>query len=146
MSKATSLLGGAVERLPQINRITQSIVRTMLQIMQTTSVPKLNNTFELMETSIFVHDCEPALHVGVAGQFHVNTILSIAEQKYSSMMEANQWNGISNKGSKYTSITVGSGKYPVCWNCGGCHVLPDCTLPKNQAKISEGKKKIQDAT
>jgi hypothetical protein len=82
----------------------------MLQIMQTTSVPKLNNTFELMETSRFVHDCEPALHVGVTGQFTVNTIFSIAEQKYSSMMEASQWNGVSNKGSKSTFVTVGSGK------------------------------------
>jgi hypothetical protein len=61
------------------------------------------------------------------------------------MMEANQWNGVNNKGSKSTFITVGSGKEPVCWNCGGPHQLPDCTLPKNQEKISEGKKKIHDA-
>jgi hypothetical protein len=117
----------------------------MLQIMQTTSVPKFNNTFELMGTSRFVKDCEPTLHVGVTGQSNVNTILSIAEQKYTSMMEANQWNGVNNKGTKSTFITLGSGKDPVCWNCGGPHRLPDCTLPKNQEKISEGKKKMHDA-
>jgi hypothetical protein len=117
----------------------------MLKIMQTTSVPKFNNTFELMETSRFVNDCEPTLHVGVTGQFNVNTIFSIAEQKYASMMEANQWNGVSNKGSKSTFITVGSGKEPVCWDCGVPHRLPDCTLPKIQEKISEGKKKMHDA-
>jgi hypothetical protein len=144
VDKATSLLGGAVKRLAQINRVTQNIVQTMLQIMQKTSVPKSNNTFELMETSKFVNDCEPTLHVGVTHQFNVNTIFSIAEQKYASMMEANQWNGVSNKGSKSTFITVGSGKEPVCWNCGGPHRLPDCTLPKNQEKIYEGKKKMQD--
>jgi hypothetical protein len=116
----------------------------MLQIMQTTSVPKFNSTFELMEASRFVNDCEPTLHVGVTGQFNANTIFSIAEQKYASTMEANQWNGVSNKGSKSTFITVGSGKEPVCWNCGGPHWLPDCTLPKNQEKISEGKKKMHD--
>jgi hypothetical protein len=116
----------------------------MLQIMQTTSVPKFNNTFELMETSRFVNDCEPALHVGVTGKFNVNTIFSIDEHKCASMMESNKWNGISNKGSKSTFITVGSGKEPVCWNCGGPHRLPDCTLPKNQEKISEGKKKMHD--
>jgi hypothetical protein len=60
-------------------------------------------------------------------------------------MEANQWNYVSNKGSKSTLITVGSGKEPVCWNCGGPHQLPDCTLPKNQEKTSEGKKKMHDA-
>jgi hypothetical protein len=48
VDKATNLLGGAVKRLDQINRVPQNIVRTMLQIMQTTSVPKFNNTFELM--------------------------------------------------------------------------------------------------
>jgi hypothetical protein len=85
----------------------------MLQIMQTTSVPKFNNMFELMETSRFVNDCEPTLHVGVTGQFNVNTTLTIAEQKYASMMEANQWNGVSNKGNKPTFITVGYGKAPV---------------------------------
>jgi hypothetical protein len=145
VDKATSLLGRAVKRLAQINRVPQNIVRTMLQIMQTTSVPKFNNMFELMETSRFVNDCEPTLHVGVTGQFNVNTFFSIAEQKYASMMEANQWNGVSNKGSKSTFITVGSGKEPVCWNYGGPHRLPDCTLPKNQEKISEGKKKMHDA-
>jgi hypothetical protein len=117
----------------------------MLQIMQTTSVPKFNNTFELMETSRFVNDCEPTLRVGVTGQFNVNTFFSIAEQKYASMMEANLWNGVINKGSKSTFITVGSGKEPVCWNCGGPHRLPNCTFPKNQEKISEGKKKMFDA-
>jgi hypothetical protein len=98
-----------------------------------------------METSRFVNHCEPTLHVGVTGQFNVNTIFSIAEQKYASMMEANQWNGVSNKGIKSTFITVGSGKEPVCWNYGGPHRLPDCTLPKNQEKMSEGKKKMHDA-
>jgi hypothetical protein len=117
----------------------------MLKIMQTTSVPRFNTNFELMETSRFVNDCKPSLHGGVTGQFNVNTIFSIAEQKYESMMEANQWNGISNKGSKSTFITVESGKEPVCWNCGGPHWLPDCTLPKNQEKIYEGKNKMHDA-
>jgi hypothetical protein len=135
VDKATSLLGGAVKRLAQINRVPQNIVRNMPQIMQTTSVPKFNNTFELVETSRFVNDCEPTLHVGVTGQFNVNTIFSIAEQKYTSTMEAHKWNGVSNKGSKSTFITVGSEKKPVCWNCGGPHRLPDCTLPKNQEII-----------
>jgi hypothetical protein len=145
VEKATSLLGGSVKRLAQINRVTQSIVRTMLQVMQTTSVPKFNNTFELMETSIFVNDCEPTLHVGFTGKFNANTIFSIAEKKYASMMEANHCIGVSNKGRKSTFITVGYGKEPVCWNCGGPHRLPDCTLPKNQENVSEGKNKMHDA-
>jgi hypothetical protein len=132
VDKATSLLRGAVKRLSQINRVPQNIVRTMLQIMLMTSVPKFNNTFELMETSRFVNDCEP-------------TIFSIAQEKYAFMMEANQWNGVSSKGSKSTFITVRSGKEPICWNCGGPHRLPDCTLPKNQEKLSEGKHKMHDA-
>jgi hypothetical protein len=65
VDKITSLLGRAVNRLSQINRVPQNIFRNMLQIMQTTSVPKFNNTFELMEMSRFVNDCEPTLHVGV---------------------------------------------------------------------------------
>jgi hypothetical protein len=64
VDKATSLLGGAVKRLAQINRVPQNIVRTMLQIMQTTSVPKFNNTFELMETSRFVNDCDQLYMLG----------------------------------------------------------------------------------
>jgi hypothetical protein len=66
--KATSHLGGVVKRLAQIKRVPQNIVRTMMQIMQTTSFPKFNNKFELMETSKFVNDCESNLHVGVTGQ------------------------------------------------------------------------------
>jgi hypothetical protein len=145
VDKATSLLllVGAVKTIAHINRVPQNKVHTMLQIMQTTSVPKFNNTFELMETSIFVNDCEPTLHVGVTEKFNVNTIFSISGKKYASMMEANQWNGVSNKDSKSTVITVGSGKEPICWNCGGGHRLHGCTLPKNQEKISEGKKKMQ---
>jgi hypothetical protein len=86
----------------------------MLQIMQTTSVPKFNNIFELIGMSSFVNDCEPTLHVGVTGQFNVNTIFSIAEQNYASMMEANHWNGDNNKGRKSTFITVGPCKESVC--------------------------------
>jgi hypothetical protein len=97
-------------------------------------VPKFNNMFELIVASRFVNDCEPNFHVGVNGQFNANAILAIAEQKYASMMEAHKWNVLSKNGSKSTVITVGSGKSPVCWNCGGAHKLPDCTLPKNQEK------------
>jgi hypothetical protein len=86
IDKATSILGGEVKRLSQINRVPQNIFQTMLQIMQTTAFPKFNNTFELMETSRFVNDCEPTLHVGFTGQFNVNTIFSIYEQNYASMM------------------------------------------------------------
>jgi hypothetical protein len=75
----------------------------------------------------------------------VSTLFSIAEQKYASMVEANQWNGVSNIGIKSTFITVGSGKEPVFWNCGGGDIMPDCNLPKNQENISAGKKKMQDA-
>jgi hypothetical protein len=142
VDKATSLLGGAVKRLAHINSVPQKMVRIMLQIMHTTSIPKFNNNFEIMEKSRFINDCEPTLHVGVTGQFSMNTIFSITDQKYASMMEANQWNGISNKGRKSTFITDGSGKEPVCWNCGGGHRLYDCTLPKNQEKKYEGKKKM----
>jgi hypothetical protein len=42
-------------------------------------------------------------------------------------------------------ITIGSSKEPVCCNCGGPHRLPNCTVPKNQDNIFEGKKKIHDA-
>jgi hypothetical protein len=128
-----------------INKVPQNIVRTMLQINETTSVPKFNNIFELMETSRFVNDCEPTLHVGVTGQFNVKTIFYIAEPNYASSVEANQWNGVSNKWNKSTIIIVGSGKTQVCWNCGRAHKLPDCTLPKNQEHISEGTKKMQKA-
>jgi hypothetical protein len=118
VDKATSILGRAVKRLAQINRVPHNIVHIMLQIMQTTSAPKLNNNFELMETIRFVNDCEPTLHVGVAGQFDVNKIFSIADKRYASMMEANHWNGASNEGIKSTFIAVGSSKETVCWNCG----------------------------
>jgi FlaA1/EpsC-like NDP-sugar epimerase len=53
-----------------------------------------------------VNDVEPTLHVGVTGQFNVNTIFYIAEQKYVPMMEENQWNVISKKGNKSTFISV----------------------------------------
>jgi hypothetical protein len=126
VTKAKILLGGALKRQAQINIVPQKLFRTMLQMMQTISVPKFNSTFELMETSIFVNDCESALYVGATGQFNANTIFFIADLKYGSMMEANQWNSISNKGSKFTFITFGSGKEPLCWNCGGPNIFPYC--------------------
>jgi hypothetical protein len=134
--------GGAVKRLTQINRVSQIFFRTMLQIMQTTSVPNFNNMFEILETTRCVNDCKPTLYVVITGKFSVNPIFSVAEQKYASMMDENQCNGVSNTGNKSTFITVGSGKTPVCWNCGGAHKLHHCTLPKNQENISEYKNKM----
>jgi hypothetical protein len=114
VDKATRLLGGAVKRLAQINKVRQNIVRAMLQSMQATTVSKFNTIFELMETSRYVNKCEPTLHVGVTGQFNVNTIFSIAEQKCVSMIEANKYNGASKNDRNSTFITVGSGKASVC--------------------------------
>jgi hypothetical protein len=74
----------------------------MLELMQKNFCSQVNNTFELMETSRFAKGCEPTLHVGVTGRFNVNIIFSISEQKYVSMMRANQWSGVNDKGSKST--------------------------------------------
>jgi hypothetical protein len=66
-----------------------------------------------MKTSRFINDCEPTVHVEVTGKFNVNTIFSIAEQNNASMLDANQWNGVSNKVNKSNCITIGPCKAPV---------------------------------
>jgi hypothetical protein len=54
VDKATLILGGAFKRLAHINRVPQNIFRTMLKIMQTASVTKFNNTFELIVNQLYI--------------------------------------------------------------------------------------------
>jgi hypothetical protein len=55
--------------------------------------------FDLIEASRFVNDCEwdPTIHVGVTDKYRVHSIFSIAEWKYASVIEANQWNYVTTK-------------------------------------------------
>ena len=140
VSKIVSLILGAHERLEAIDMVPEDFDKTVLSVLQTSSVDKFNKARS---------------GSSIQSQFtipKVESLLDLAEQEYLSLCRANEWTGAKTRGSpssfnaSETSKTSSSNrKGPTCWNCGGNHTLKDYQKPRNEALIEANRKKFNDA-
>ena len=72
----------------------------------------------------------------------VLNILHLANNSYHSLNTSNAWNlpqtKLGNHAAHYPNHT------PICFNCGKPHMLPDCKLPCDEAKITRNRKAYMD--
>ena len=156
ITRAVSLLKGAIRRLAHIKRKKQGsdhewydeMTRQVLKIMQTSSVDDFNDIFKEIERNRLIDTA--FLDKGdksLASRLSYEKIFSLAEQQYISMNEAGTWTGVTTKGTEsvFKSELQPEQKKIECFNCGGPHLLKDCTRPRDENKIKENRKKKRAA-
>lgn len=138
VDKAVGLLRAVIRRLKIFNRLPEDIVRTLLRIFQTSSVPAFNNVFANMEQQRLLNQVTNGL--ADKGLLTLDNIFKVAGSFYQLMREESQWTGestLGTDGSIFLSRT--------CWNCGGTgHDVTSCTRPKNARLIEVNKKKFHE--
>jgi hypothetical protein len=84
-----SLLQGAVKRVQHINKIPEDMVRTTLNIMQTSSVETFNAQFNIIQKQ----RTQNAMLKKNGGQddWNVNDIFTLAQGEYLNMLNDNTW-------------------------------------------------------
>ena len=142
VSKAVSLARGAIARLETLSKVPEDIVRTLLAIFQTSSVPAFNAVFEHLERERTI-----SLPLGaLAGRptLTAEHIFQLAELQYRQLVETSAWNGVADKRAESVFKAAGatSGTL-VCWNCGAGHHLRDCPKPLDKARVKAAKKEFQ---
>jgi hypothetical protein len=142
--RVVSLLRGAVKRLQHINKMPVDIVRTLLTVMQTSSVDAFNAQFN----NIQKQRKQNAVLKKTGGheEWNVDDIFTLAQSEYRDMLNDNTWNGIHTKGTDSIFQAGGGppkgGFEPECWNCTGKHRVDECTQPKDQKRIEANRKKF----
>jgi hypothetical protein len=144
--KVVSLLRGAANRLTYIKKVPEDLVKTMLAVMQTSSVDSFNETFHLIEKERKHHAV--LRKTGFHATLSIDDIFAIAEAEYRDLGENSQWTGVHTTGQAAAfNATTGSQRAwtPTCFNCDGPHSNKDCTKPPDHKRIAAALKKHRDA-
>ena len=135
-----SLIRGAVNRLDNLrdqhnnSSIPKDFIEDIVAIFQTTSIPKFNSTFELLDTSKRLNKLGGAIWKPT-----IDNVLTLATDEYRRLLSVGEWTGVKNKSTQsiFYSDTSNTTK---CFNCGEKHRLQDCKKPLNQDTIKANKK------
>jgi hypothetical protein len=147
VDKACSLCRAALTRLETFGKVPDDIIRILLRIFQTSSVPAFNEFFHHLEQQRKV---EQAMSTAKVEDIKVTmqNIFRAAILQYHSLWEEGLWTGVRTGNSTFnTSTTKGGNTIPIkCWNCGDpAHSMTECPKPKDAAKISQNKKEFSQA-
>lgn len=145
VSRVTSLIRGAYKRLSMTNKVPEDFQKTILNILQTSSVVEFNMAFQHIQREVEV--VQPLLTNSNITYPKVDDMVRMAEKLYLELASTNTWTGVKSKGNQ-SSFVANDAKKPLsCWNCGMAgHHLKDCTKPKNQDLIQQRRKELRDAT
>lgn len=137
VDKAIGLARAAIVRLETFHKVPDDIIRTILRIFQTSSVPAFNDFFKYLEQQRKVEQALATTRVEEkltpAGLFRA------ASAHYRSLWEEGLWTGIRAGGDSVFHNTVPR----KCWNCGSPdHGEPQCPKPKDPSRIEANRKKM----
>jgi hypothetical protein len=139
VTKVTSQVASAINRLKQIGKLPPDMTTTLLTIMQTSSVDEFNKVFAAIEVQKTLDDLNQSSTVYVkCFNYTADDILSVAEAQYLKLFEKGQWTGATTKGqdSAFAAQQWTNAKFLQCHNCGkpGCRV-DICPNPRDDEKI-----------
>jgi hypothetical protein len=149
VERAVSLSRAALVRLETFGKVPDDIIRILLRIFQTSSVPAFNEFFHHLEQQRKIEQAMSTTKVDDT-KVTAQSIFRAAGLQYRSLWEENLWTGVRTTGgtSTFSTTTNSAGKSPIskCWNCGDTnHGVSSCPKPKNASKIAEGKKAFKKA-
>jgi hypothetical protein len=98
VTKVTSQVASAINRLKQIGRLPPDMTTTLLTIMQTSSVDEFNKVFLAIEVQKTLGDLNQSSTMYVkCFNYTADEILSVAEAQYFKLFEKGQWTGATTK-------------------------------------------------
>ena len=121
VSKATGQMRMAIKRLTILNKVPVEIKRNVLEVLQTSTVPKFNLFFSQLQINL-----KQLVNLDI----DVEDILSMADTQYKELLELGHWT--SAKHNKATDAFVANGENDndkICGRCGKKHPGQSCSLP-----------------
>lgn len=136
VDKAVSLARAAILRLETFGKIPEDLIRNLLRIFQTSSVPAFNDFFKHLEQQRKV---EQAMSIArYEEKLTAAGIFRAATTQYRSLWEEGLWTGTKRVADAVFTNVASKG---CCWNCGERgHNIGDCKLPKDTKRINANKR------
>jgi hypothetical protein len=139
VTKVTSQVASAINRLKQIGKLPPDMTTTLLSIMQTSSVDEFNKVFAAIEVQKTLDDLNQSSTMYVkCFNYTADDILSVAEAQYLKLFEKGQWTGATTKSqdSAFAAHQWTNAKFLQCHNCGKPRCRVDiCPNPRDDEKI-----------
>lgn len=114
--------------------VPEDFPKTVLKIMQTSSVPEFNQTFADEQKDVQVQSAKRGLKPAWPDVYET---CNLALAEYDRLKLDNAWCVTTKQGK---SALNASNMTFVCWNCGGNHLLSKCDQPRDEAKIEAARK------
>lgn len=121
--------------------------KTVLTVLQTSSVPEFNHAFKAELDEI---QRQSDKFGGLPQWPTVSELTTLATNTYQRLLNANQWHVAATTKSKGYNVTPRTGpsssnsRKVACFNCGSPdHLAPDCPQPRDEAKITANREKYQ---
>jgi len=111
VAKIVSKLRGGISRLRNLNKLPQDVLKQLIRIFQTSSVPNFNGLFKTVESN---------MRMGYAN-VDIESILQLAEDTYTELVSCKEWHSSSGSDSLFVARggqKKGDNKPITCWNCG----------------------------
>jgi hypothetical protein len=92
-------MASAINCLKQIGKLPQDMTKTLLTIMQTSSVDEFNKVFAAIEVQKTLDELNQSSTAYIkCFNYTADDIISVAEAQYLKLFEKGQWTGASTKG------------------------------------------------
>jgi hypothetical protein len=159
VDKVVSLIRGAVKRLTNLRtsggkkaELPDDFITSLLTTFQSSSVPLFNVFFAQIDLNTRIVNCDADDDDDDSGAvvrkptLTVKRILRYAETQYRQLCAQDKWTGVVRKTneSAFAAKMANHKSGPICFNCGGSHLVKDCPQPKNQDRIKAQKKLFMD--
>lgn len=142
---AVSLIRSTYKALSQAsiedrNYVPDDFPKTVLQVLQTSSVKAFNDAFAHEET-VAQHEADK--FGGKPNWPTVEHILNLATNTYHRLHKTNKWQ-VQRNNRGYNANVSDQHVRIICWNCGGNHPVQDCDKPHDPDKIAAARKAFYD--
>ena len=145
VEKVVSIVRSAIKRLKNVNSLPDNIMKILINIFSSSSVPEFNGYFSQMRRTL---KTETILNKGIASTTvtihdQIDHVLDLATELYREMHTNDEWSGASTQGNELIFTAAATTGKVTCWNCGKDHHLNKCPEPKNKDRINQNKQAFQ---
>ncbi|KAG7374971.1 hypothetical protein IV203_014066 [Nitzschia inconspicua] len=128
----------------EIDLVPHDLTKQLYDILQTSSCEEFNALFR----SMYFTDQQKILSTGVSAWEDPELVLSAAQTHYHNLCTDGKWTGVTQNRllfllNKKDAVAFLGQIH--CHNCGGPHLLCDCTEPQDEARIKANRKRFKDA-
>ncbi|KAG7361171.1 hypothetical protein IV203_036271 [Nitzschia inconspicua] len=130
----------------EIDLVPFDLTKQLYGILQTSSCDDFNS----MIRTAFLNDQHAVLTRGISHWSDPEEVLSMAQTLYHQLCTDGKWTGVTQNKATFPAFTKKKDAVAFlcqirCHNCGGPHLLRECTEPQDEARIKANRKRFKDA-